>query len=376
MTADNIPRVERLAWRDHLVREIALPKRRLTVTLGLGSGLTRRPNDPPGRLWAIGDRGPNLKIPLAVDRYGLTELEPLRDRRGAKVLPAPDIGPTLCEIEVGEHAVELIRQLPLTCRGRPISGLPPGGTEEALVEPAFDIHGAQLANDPDGADTEGVLALTDGSFWVSDEYGPSLVKVGADGEVLHRWTPRGGRVAGAGVATKGVLPAIARTRRLNRGFEAVAGTPDGETLHVIFQSALDGEDRHQTRLWELDGQSGKRRREFLYPFDRPESFRRDAELGEVHARDLKICDLCWLAPDRLLVLERISRSCKVHHVHLTGQRLHKTLVFDSDEHRDVAGDLEGMAVLNGRDLILVNDNDFGTEGAHTAFFRIRFKDPL
>jgi len=33
-------------------------------------------------------------------------------------------------------------------------------------------------------------------------------------------------------------------------------------------------------------------------------------------------------------------------------------------------------VLNGRDLILVNDNDFGTEGAHTAFFRIRFKDPL
>jgi hypothetical protein len=63
-------------------------------------------------------------------------------------------------------------------------------------------------------------------------------------------------------------------------------------------------------------------------------------------------------------------------VHLSGRRLHKTLVFDSDDHRNVAGDLEGMAVLNERELILVNDNDFGTEGAHTGFFRIRFKDPL
>jgi hypothetical protein len=376
MSADQILRIERLAWRDRLVREIALPKAVLKVTLGLGSGLSRRQNDPPGRLWAIGDRGPNLKMGAAVEHYGLTALAPLADQPGAKVLPAPDCGPTLCELEVGAHSVGLIREMPLTCQGRPISGLPPGGIAEAVVEPAYDIGGEPLANDPDGADTEGVCALDDGSFWVSEEYGPSLLRVDGNGEVLHRWTPRGGHIAGARIPTRGVLPAVARTRRLNRGFEAVAGTPDGKTLYVIFQSALDGEDRRETRLWALDGRTGRRLAEYLYPFDALEAFRRDAERGPVHAQDLKVCDLCWLGPDRLLVLERLSRSAKVYSVELRGRRLHKTLVFDSDRHREVAADLEGMAMLNDRELILVNDNDFGTEGAATAFFRIGFKDPL
>src|SRR4051812_9193609 len=92
------PEGTEIKWRDPPLGEIALPRGVLRLTLGPGSGLGRRPGDPQGRFWGVGDRGPNLKIPAAVDDYGLLSLEPLRALPGAKVLPAPAIGPILAEL--------------------------------------------------------------------------------------------------------------------------------------------------------------------------------------------------------------------------------------------------------------------------------------
>jgi hypothetical protein len=49
--------------------------------------------------------------------------------------------------------------------------------------------------------------------------------VGADGRVRERWNP-------------GTLPAIAGKRQLNRGFEAIALSPDESWLYLAFQSPL------------------------------------------------------------------------------------------------------------------------------------------
>jgi hypothetical protein len=54
----------------------------------------------------------------------------------------------------------------------------------------------------------------------------------------------------------------------------------------------------------------------------------------------------------------------------------KALVFTSDDAPEVAADLEGMIVLSRSELLLVNDNDFGVEGTHTRFWRIRFDEPI
>jgi hypothetical protein len=369
-------RVQRLSWRDVVVAEVALPARPLTVTLGLGSGLSRRPGDPPGRIWAIGDRGANLKIPVAIARYGLGHLEPLRRIEGAKVLPLPDLGPTLCELQIVGDAVELVRTLPLTVAGRPLSGRPSPGGPDAVMEPTFSADGQALAADPDGADTEGVAALADGSFLIADEYGPSILKVGPDGEVHERWTPKGHGLAGASVPVRDVLPAGSARRRLNRGLEGLCATPDGAALYVAFQSAFEGDEADATRIWALDAHTGRRTAAFTYPFDRPKRFRRDSAAGKVAERDLKVCDLAWAGPDRLLVLERISRSTKVYSVELTRERLQKRLVLDTDETPEIAPDLEGMTLVSDRELVLVNDNDFGTEGVETAFFRITFDHPV
>jgi len=352
-----------------------LPGGVLRLTLGIGSGLGRRPGDPEGRFWGLGDRGPNLKIPQAIADYGLVNLEPLRDLEGAKVLPAPQIGPTLAELQIEGDRVELIRTLPIRMPdGAAVSGRALPGSE-ADMEPTFDVAGARLPPDPAGADTEAVAVLADGSFWLGDEYGPSLIKLDPDGVVRRRWTPAGVRLTGG----EDVLPASGAERRMNRGFEGLAVSRDGRWLYAALQSALDRPtaDRRSTLIWKLDARTGALAGEFDYPFDAPESFQADAVAGSVSPDDLKICELTALADDRLLVLERISKSAKIYRVDLArGSPLTKTLMFSTDEVRGVAADLEGMVLMSERELVLATDNDFGIEGAETRFYRLRFEGPL
>lgn len=62
----------RLIWLDVSLGVITLENgSRMRLTLGLGSGLSLRLGDPKGTIWAIADRGPNLKIKPAIERYGL-----------------------------------------------------------------------------------------------------------------------------------------------------------------------------------------------------------------------------------------------------------------------------------------------------------------
>ena len=374
--------VDRLAWRDVVLGEIELPRETLRLTLGLGSGLGRVWAGAGRRFWAVGDRGPNLKIDVAMERYGLDHPSLLAAHPKAKVLPRLDIGPCLAEMRIVGDTVELLRTIPLRAGdGRPISGLPLPGSE-AEMEPAFDLDGHRLAPDPNGADIEAVAPLSDGSFWLADEYGPSLLRVGPDGVVQVRWIPQGTAASfeGAGYPVEEMLPAAAARRRLNRGFEGVAASLDERWLFAGFQSAFDGDADGFTHIWKLDAQSGALIADGLYPFDPPESFRRDRDAGPVDASDLKVCEVVCLGKDRLLALERITCTAKVYRIDLSGadpaRPLEKTLIFTTDDVPEITGDLEGMALLSERELLLVNDNDFGVEGAETTFFRVRFDDPL
>ncbi len=402
--------VTRLRWRDPPLAKIKLPGGTLRLTLGIGSGLSRAVGAPAGRIWGLGDRGPNLKIDKAVQDYGVTGLAALVGLPGAKLLPRPDLGPVLAELQVGEHRIELVRTLRLhDPAGRPVSGLAPPGDGEAAMEPVFDLEGRRLAPDPGGADTEGVAALADGGFWVAEEYGPSLMRVDPQGVVRARWVPEGAGLAGTAYPQTPALPAIAARRRMNRGFEAVAISPDQRWLFVCFQSALERPDGGAVasfvRIWRLDAATGAVAGEHLYPFDPPSSFGRDAEAGKVAPRDLKVCEIAALDGDRLLVLERIARTTKIYRVDLSAPSLAeawratgtspaleelsarartaagvpmlgKQLVFTTDQAREVAEGLEGMAVLSDHELVVSTDNDFGVDGAETRFYRLRFERPL
>jgi hypothetical protein len=220
--------VERLHWTDLELADIAVPRGRLRITLGVGSGLARRAGDPPGRFWALGDRGPNLKVGLAVEAYGLDHLALASRARGAKIMPRPDLGPTLAELQVTGVGVVLRRTLPLHVGGgRRLTGLPP--PRRRLRRDGAGVRSLQRAARPRRrrGRHRAVVALSDGTFRVAEEYGPSILVVDADGRVTCRWLPEGHPLteADAGCPVPGVLPAIAGSRRLNRGFEALALSP-------------------------------------------------------------------------------------------------------------------------------------------------------
>jgi hypothetical protein len=401
--------VERLAWTDPEIGTIDLPRAPLVLRTGLGSGLTRRQGDPPGHVWAVGDRGPNIKVKDAIALYGLDGLAPLRGVSGAKIMPRPDIGPEIAELRVIGGGVELLRTTRLTSSGgAAISGLSVPPSEGVLSEPVFDLEGAPLPPDPGGLDTEGIAAMDDGGFWLGDEFGPSLVRIDAAGILLRRVVPEGVRLDAPYRVDTG-LPAIAARRQLNRGFEALALTPDGASLFLAFQSPLAHPDEaaHEqaahVRLWRLDPSTAAVEAQYLYPLDPPHSFARDCAEGEFERKDIKVSEIASLGGVALLVLERGSKTTKIYRVELgpplpaehldiatrpTVEELSggsapfplpvlaKQLLFSSDDFPQVAADLEGMAILSDHELLLVNDNDFGVEGAETSFWRVRFDAPV
>ena len=398
-----------LVFEDELLRTIDAPTGRVEVLRGIGSGLAQRAGDPPDRLWAIGDRGPNLKVRAAVKRFGLAHVSHPGDLNAIKVMPCPEIGPAISELRLERNQIVCVRTMALRgTSGRPLSGLPiPGGAGEV----AIDLDGSAIAPDPSGADTEGIAALADGGFWVSDEYGPSLLRVAPDGMVLARWVPQGTEAwfAGADYPVLGILPAIATRRQLNRGFEALALSIDEAWLYAAFQSPLahpnlEAHERgRHVRLWKLDAATGELAAQFLYPLDEPASFRRDTALGAFGWSDLKISELVTLGPDLFLVLERgaatsklyavaLDPACAVGREHLdvatrptleqlSGMgralpALAKRLILTTDDLPEIDPDLEGVAVLSPRTLLLVNDNDFGIDGARTHFWRVDLAEDL
>lgn len=361
--------VERLVWRDVPLDEIAMPKQPLRLTLGLGSGLCAR----GGRVFAVTDRGPNLHLSQAIDDYGLAHLEHLRGIKDAKVLVMPDAGAEIAELAVSAGEVRLLKRVALRTRvGVRLSAraLPGGEMEEV-----YGADGARMAPSELGADTEAIAVLPDGSFVVAEEYGPSLLKADAAGVVSERWMPRGAQLAGGEIAVRGVLPAQAAMRRLNRGFEALCASDDGRFLYACLQSAPEGTDKHSIPVWKLDAQTGALIEEWLYPLDEPDTFRRDAERRKVGWKDLKVCEFAWAGDDKLIVLERIAHSAKFYLVDLA--RLpEKRLLASSDDHPEIGPDIEGMALLSPTELLICSDNDFGVEGAETGFWRIRLGEAI
>lgn len=403
--------VARLIWSDPIIETIDVPAGQMILRSGYGSGLARRSGDAPTVFWAVGDRGPNLKVKAAVERYGLHQLAPLRELPGAKIMPQPAIGPAIAQFEVVGNEVRLIREMRLaTSDATPLSGLAHSGSDALLSEPVFDLSGEPLPPDPYGMDSEGLAVLSDGSFWVGDEFGPALVHFDASGRMTRRLLPARSALDDAGVEVAD-LPRIATRRQLNRGFEALSVSPDERWLMLAFQSPLahPDEEAHSNgrhvRLWRMALPEGRVVAQYAYPLDAPATFRRDVQEGPFERSDIKVSEILWLTDGSLLVLERgsatskiyrcqIDAACELSAEHLDVSHrptleqlsaassewrlptLSKTLVLSTDDHPQISADLEGMVMLGADALLLVNDNDFGVEGAETCFWRIAFNAPL
>ncbi len=386
---------------------LAMPKGEMALHRSLTSGLTWRPGDPAGVFWGVGDRGPNLKPKDAVKHYGLKQLKPLAELDGAKIMPLPGTGPALARFRLDGGRIEPEALFELRyADGTLLGGLPPPAAQSDEDEPVFDLAGAPLSASRAGADSEGIAALPDGRFWIAEEYGPSLLLVDAEGVIERRVVPQGAGTlfAGSPAPVVEALPALARARKHNRGFEALALSDDGTVLYAAFQSPLTHPDRaaHDAgdvvRIWALDPLEATVLAEYAYPLAPPAAFARDCTEGRVERGDVKVSELAALPDGSLLVLERVTLSTHIYRVRpktpvppcyldpdhrpsleQLGQAgaatagvtlLDKELVLSTDHHPEICADLEGMLVLPDGALLLANDSDYGTEGAGTQFWRV------
>ena len=185
----------------------------VTITGGAyGSSLTPVPGKR-NEYYGLTDRGPNVDGP-----------------NGEKIEPLPDFAPAIGRFQLVDGTAVLKESIPLrSADGKPYNGQvnPQASTGETIV----GINGQPLPASPNGYDSEGLVALRDGTFWVSDEYGPFITHFDSRGRAIERLSP-----------FDGTLPKELANRVVNKGMEGLTITPDGRTLVGIMQSALQQPD--------------------------------------------------------------------------------------------------------------------------------------
>lgn len=344
---------------------------------GIGSDLY--PAGRKGEFWTVTDRGPNGQIKI--------------DGTKRRTFPVPGFDPAIVRIRVSGEQVKVLQAIAITTRsGGPVTGLPnQEGRDEAPY--SYDAR-TPLPYDPNGLDTEGIVRAADGSFWLVDEYGPSLVHVSSRGRVLTRYVPQGLGLTGTGYRVVEALPGVLLHRKGNRGFEGLALLPGGDLVLAV-QSPLSlpdedaGEGSRNVRFLRFSVKKQKVTAEYAYRFDAVEV----VDPGEDDTSELKISSVVALGRDGLLVEERTDRAARLHRVTLpsgsgilgsvwdnpetspsyeelqdpadSGVRvLRKSLVVDLGTIAGVPGKIEGVAVTGRDSVALINDNDFGmTDGA-------------
>jgi hypothetical protein len=376
----------------------------LDLTVGIGSGAFRGPNDPPNTIWTVGDRGPNFTCGEAKSVAGVVP-PACGEVKNGRIYPLPGYAPSIYRVLLlDDGGFRVTDVITLKDRdGRPLSGLP-NPLRVATTDAPIDGQGRKLATDMRGIDAEGIVRLSDGTFWIGDENGPSLAHFSADGRLLVRHVPQGTDVdfAGARYDVKGSLPAILAKRQANRGIEGIAISPDERFLYFILQNPLANPDAaafraaRNTRVFKIERASMRVIGEYVYTLDDPNSFRRDPSS---HQSDPRISELMAIGPDRLVVLERTEQTTKLYEIELGGATdiaggrwddaatrptleqsdaasvgitpVKKVLRFDSFDHPAIVGKTEGMALLGDGALLLINDDDFGITGGRTQIVVVR-----
>lgn len=323
---------------------------------GFGSSMVYHEID--STFWLLTDRGPNVDGEIA----------------DSKVFPLPDYIPQVGVFRLENDSLVMVRRI-LLCDtgGVAFNGLPNRVGDGCTGEAAYGLDGAVIGNNVRrGIDPEGLAVALDGSFWVSDEYGPWIMHFDSDGKLLEEFSPFNGK-----------LPAHYAYRRPNRGMEGLTIDKQGTVLYGIMQSPLK---------FPEDSLSGMSDILHILALDIKEhSYREFAyklENGE-HV----VSEICYLTDTTFLVLERDGRFPD------NGQGFKRIYKIDISQATDISrlsasagggnglsGNVrmvekslfcdilkvipsyahdkpEGISIIGNSMLAIVNDDDFGIDAS-------------
>jgi hypothetical protein len=363
--------------------------------LAVGSAMALKSINSDGSIdfYVLTDRGSNADGPnIAVG--GSTY--------GTKVFPAPGFAPTFGVLRLANGVATVTSITPmLNEKGGKLTGLPlPVGTPGSSAEVALNEALQALTGDPMGLDPEGIVFdKANNKLYISDEYGPFIIKVDATtGKIEDRFAPA---IAGS-TASKPVLPAVLNLRRANRGMEGLAMDAAGE-LHGLVQSPLDAKvtvddgtsvSVSKTALflrWLVLNPATGATKTYAFPLSKSDWSKSDT--GQA-----KMGDIAYVAPGKFLAIEQGVNAAGVlvnkimlveiptdaTDINALGAELEassataksvkgadwtkvvplkRTLLLQLNEAGWLAEKAEGLTVVNGDTIALINDNDFGVTPA-------------
>lgn len=363
-----------------------------------GSALAFKGTNASGDLefYGLTDRGPNGDGPNVPNPGGSGTV-------GAKIFPSPSFTPSIGVITVGKAGAVLNSTLPIKVSASANSSglaIPAGSLGNSAEVPVFDAMKYDVASkavySANGLDTEAIaFDKKRNALWVSDEYGPFIVKIdAASGVIQSRYAPGSG------------LPTIFAKRRANRGMEGMALDTASDKLHGFLQSPLtDGSALYSvtgkseqverfarfTRWIEFDPVTGNTGRMFAYPLN-------GADYADGRTGNAKLGDMVALGNGKFIVIEQgaapggkvfnklmlveIGSATDINATAFNPATsdlekssmgaalvngadwskvvtLKKTLLLDLNAIGWLAEKAEGLTIVDGNTLALANDNDFG-----------------
>lgn len=369
-----------------------------------GSGLTFKGKAADGSLefYGITDRGPNgdgPKVPKSVVTAGATGTS------DAKFFPSPSFTPSFGVISLGKDGAILKSSTPIkfsstvNASGLSIAAGKVGSTAEVPLNDAakFDASSKTAFSDY-GLDTESIVYdAARGVVWVSDEYGPFILKIDiATGIILKKYQP------GTGATD---LPAVLLKRRANRGMEGLALEVATGKLNGFIQSPLDDgkanyivpgataatsqsiKDYAKFNRWVEFDPSTEKTRLYAYPID-------GTQYAAGKTGSAKLGDMVSLGNGKFIVVEQgtgtdgkvfnklmlvqvpsnatdiANMGTDLEKSSMTGAAvngsnyaeivlLKKTQLFDLNNAGWLAEKAEGLALVDENTLALTNDDDFG-----------------
>ncbi|GGY20895.1 esterase-like activity of phytase family protein [Pseudoduganella dura] len=363
-----------------------------------GSGLAFKGVNASGDLefYGLTDRGPNGDGPNVPSLSG-------SGTTGSKIFPSPGFTPSIGLITVGKAGAVLNAIVPIkasataSSTGLPIPEGSLGNSAEVPVMDAmrYDAAGKAVFS-ANGLDSEAIVFdRKRNALWISDEYGPFIVKVdAATGIIQNRYA------AGTG------LPKIFAKRRANRGMEGLTLDTAADKLHGFLQSPLaDGSAFYSTtgkseqverfarftRWIEFDPASGATTKMYAYPISA-------ADYQDGRTGNAKLGDVVALGNGKFIVIEQGADPAgkvfnKLMLVEIGGATdisavafnadtadlekssmagaavngadwskvvpLKKTLLLDLNAIGWLAEKAEGLTLVDANTLAIANDNDFG-----------------
>ena len=272
--------------------------------------------------YIITDRGPNGKIETPEGKF--------------RTLLSPDFKPRIFRIWWNEHLQKFLLDDDINIKGQ--NGDCNGKPNSDKVKKILNTDGTkQILPDIDGVDPEGIVRKKNGSFIVTEEYGPSIIFNGSG----ERYTPLS-------------------QHRDNRGFEAAALSEDEKYLWTMLQSPVDEDDKViPFIIFNLETKIVDRRLNY--------TLEKDTEDG-------KICCMSRYNKDCVLVLEQSDTTpAKLFLFNTKNEQ--KTLfvslenilpemahdISNGKSDKIIGLKLEGIDFIDANTIAIVNDNDFDEE---------------